>query len=76
MSYFAVWVGAAYLAAGIVWYSSLALFLSGPIAAVGAAIALRKPRVQVAATVGTVGLLAWITLWAILFRAGWRLVAV
>jgi len=76
LSYFGIWVLAAYFGAGLVWYASLALVMSGPISALGAAIALRKPRLQVAAAVGALGLIAWMALWAILFHAGWRITAV
>jgi hypothetical protein len=42
LSYFAIYVLAAYFAAGLVWYANLALAISGPIAGGGAIVARKK----------------------------------
>nr|HEV7954067.1 hypothetical protein [Candidatus Acidoferrales bacterium] len=70
LSYFAIWIIAAYFVAGIAWFASFALFVSGPISAVGALLARRKPRQKAAFVIGLTGFMLWIVLWILLFTVG------
>jgi hypothetical protein len=66
VSYCGIWVLLAYFAAGLVWYANLFLFVSGPIAGVGAIVAWRTPRQFVAASVGGVAFVGWLILWTLM----------
>jgi hypothetical protein len=74
LSYYAIWVLLAYFAAGLVWYANLALLVSGPVSAIGAAIAFRSPRQKLALTLGILGFVLWIVLWVLMFAVlGFRI---
>lgn len=62
-SYWGVYVLLAYYAAGLVWWASWALFFSGPVAGVGAAVACFRPRQAAAISTGLAGAGAWLILW-------------
>ncbi len=66
LSYWAIWVLVAYFAAGLVWFAEVALFVSGPMSGIGAALAYRKPRQKIAMTLGILGLVCWVLLWVLL----------
>jgi hypothetical protein len=66
LSYWGIWVLVAYFAAGLVWYASLALLISGPVAAVGAGVARRQPRQHAAMWFGVSAFVAWVTLWVLM----------
>jgi hypothetical protein len=67
LSYYAVWVVAAYFASGVVWYANLAGLVSGPIAGFGAAVAWRPPRQNLVVALGTSALALWLLLWVLMF---------
>lgn len=63
VSYWGIWVLVANFAAGLLWWSGGALLFSGPVAAVGALIAQRKPRQKAALIAGVAVASAWFLLW-------------
>jgi len=65
LSYYSIWVLAAYFAAGLVWYANFALLVSGPTSAIGAAIACRQPRQKLALALGLFGFTSWFILWVL-----------
>jgi len=67
LSYYAIWVLVAYFAASLVWYANVALLVSGPTAGVGAVIACRKPRQNLALAFGLFGFTFWVLLWVLCF---------
>lgn len=67
LSYFGIYVLVTSFAAGLVWYASLAILISGPVSGVGALIARREPRQRVAFAIGLLGLGLWIVLWILMF---------
>jgi len=67
ISYWGIYVLAAYFAAGLVWWASLFLFISGPIGATGAIIGWKQPRQHIALVFGLFSFAAWLLLW------GWLL---
>lgn len=66
-NYLAIWVLVTRFAAGLGWPSDLLLGISGPIAAVGAALGLRQPRQPVAIAFGTIAFFGWVLLWVLMF---------
>jgi hypothetical protein len=67
ISYYAIWLLVAYFAAGLVWWTSAALFVSGPLGVVGAVLAWRKPRERLAFAIGSAAAVAWVALWTACF---------
>lgn len=65
VSYWGVYVLLAYYAAGLVWWATWALFFSGPLAGVGAAVAFFPPRQRAASAAGLLGAAAWLILWVL-----------
>jgi uncharacterized membrane protein len=66
ISYWGIYVLAAYFAAGLVWWASLSLLISGPIGATGAIIGWRSPRQRIAFALGLLSFGAWLLLWSLL----------
>jgi hypothetical protein len=74
LSYYGIWGLLDPFSAGLVWYGTLALFISGPTSAIGAAIAYRKPRQKLALALGLFGSISWFILWVLCFtKLGFRL---
>ena len=67
VSYAGIWVLVAYFAAGLAWWVNVALLFSGPLAAIGAAVACVRPRQKRALIVGSVAAGAWLLLWVLCF---------
>lgn len=70
LSYFAIYVLAAYFAAGLVWYANFALAISGPMAGGGAIVALKRPQHKLAFVVGLIGFVLWGLLWILVLTSG------
>jgi hypothetical protein len=70
LSYFAIYVLAAYFAAGLVWYANLALAISGPIAGGGAIVARKKRQQKLAFVIGLIGFALWGLLWILVLTSG------
>jgi hypothetical protein len=66
ISYWGIYVLAAYFAAGLVWWGSLSLLISGPIGATGAFIGWKQPRQHIAFGLGLFSFAAWLLLWGCL----------
>lgn len=76
VSYQAIYILLAYFAAGLVWYASLALLISGPLGAVAAVLAWIRPRQRAAMAVGLCAFGAWLLLLVLMFTLfGFRPVA-
>ena len=67
IGYLAIWTLLTTLAAGIVWWASAALMVSGPISLVGGLLARRPPRQMAALWIGVISSAAWLTLWVLKF---------
>lgn len=67
LSYYAIWVVVAYFASGLVWFAEVALFLSGPISAIGGMLAWWKPRQKIVMVLGILGFALWVFLWMLCF---------
>jgi hypothetical protein len=72
ISYWGIYVLAAYFAAGLVWWASLSLLLSGPIGATGAIIGWRAPRQRIAFGIELFSFAAWLLLWSLLLFVMFR----
>src|ERR1700678_137393 len=70
LSCYSIWIIAAYFVAGLAWFASLAILVSGPISGLGAFFARRKPRQKAAFAVGVAGFFLWIVIWVLLFTIG------
>jgi len=69
VGYWGIYVLAAYFAAGLVWWASLALFISGPIGASAVIVGRKNPKQRTAIGVGLVALASWLLLWGFLLVA-------
>ncbi|HWX41369.1 MAG TPA: hypothetical protein VN345_09495 [Blastocatellia bacterium] len=70
VSYSGVYIMAAYFAAGLVWWASLALFISGPVGLAAAVLAWVRPRQRVATAIGLAAFIAWLFLWILMLTVG------
>jgi len=67
LSYTAIGVLLAYFASGVGWQTELIILVSGPIAGIGALVARRNQRQNLAMFIGSIAFCLWIILWLFLF---------